>query len=76
MHTRAQLIHDALLLHTLTGDPLLMDSIRVLAIPKDDEITAMATANILACKQAYLTLYGGSGISPLDGTLTPDNEPG
>ena len=76
MHTRAQLIHDALLLHTLTGDPLLMDSIRVLAIPKEDEVTGFATANIVAGKQAFLTLYANSVISPLDGTLTPDNEPG
>jgi hypothetical protein len=53
-----------------------MDSIRVLAIPKEDEVTGFATANIVAGKQAFLTLYANSVISPLDGTLTPDNEPG
>ena len=64
------LIQDALALYGLTEDPLLLDSVRILSLRNQhEELTTMATNNILACKQAYLTLYGGSDKHPLHGKL-------
>ena len=69
---RAHLIRQALQLHELTHDPLLMDSIRVLALPQRDAITSMATANVEACLSAHKTLFGNSGMIPRDGDSTHD----
>jgi hypothetical protein len=69
-------LQDALALYSLTNDPLLLDSIRVLANPKLTDSDNMAAANVLACKQAYLTLYGNSDYHPLDGKLSRTDDSG
>ena len=69
------LIQDALALYGLTEDPLLLDSVRILSLQnQSEELTLMAANNIVACKQAYLTLYGGSDKHPLHGKLTCNHD--
>ena len=57
------LLKAALALYERTHDPLLLDSVRVLASRNQPEaLIRMATSNVEACLEAYNVLYGSDGI--------------